>query len=94
MGPVRSLVLRLVCRGADRKWENRHTAAPPTTFGTVMNYVSLRLLGLGPDVPVMQEIRTWIHEHGETPSHLSKSPLIAVAAKAAPSASRVGRKRG
>ncbi|GHJ90428.1 hypothetical protein NliqN6_6830 [Naganishia liquefaciens] len=41
-----------------------HTAAPPTTFGTVMNYVSLRLLGVGPDVPVMQEIRTWIHDHG------------------------------
>lgn len=38
-----------------------------------MNYVSLRLLGLGPDVPIMQEIRTWIHEHGETPSHLSIS---------------------
>lgn len=34
-------------------------------FGTVMNYVSLRLLGLEPDLPVMQETRAWIHKMGE-----------------------------
>ncbi|KAJ9116367.1 hypothetical protein QFC22_004808 [Naganishia vaughanmartiniae] len=39
-----------------------HTAAPPTTFGTVMNYVSLRILGLSPDMPVMAETRAWIHK--------------------------------
>lgn len=48
-------------RGRTKK---RHTAAPSTTFGTVMNYVSLRLLGLDPDERVMQEICAWIHEHG------------------------------
>ncbi|KAJ9099208.1 hypothetical protein QFC21_004088 [Naganishia friedmannii] len=39
-----------------------HTAAPPTTFGTVMNYVSLRILGLSPNMPVMAETRAWIHK--------------------------------
>ncbi|KAJ9099201.1 hypothetical protein QFC21_004081 [Naganishia friedmannii] len=41
-----------------------HTAAPPTTFGTVMNYVSLRILGLSPNMPVMAETRAWIHKMG------------------------------
>ncbi|KAJ9110722.1 hypothetical protein QFC20_002763 [Naganishia adeliensis] len=41
-----------------------HTAAPPTMFGTVMNYVSLRLLGLEPGLPVMRETRAWIHKMG------------------------------
>lgn len=43
----------------------RHTAAPPTVFGTVMNYVMLRLLGMGPDEGPMTEIRGLIHEMGE-----------------------------
>lgn len=43
----------------------RHTAAPPTVFGTVMNYVSLRLLGMGPDEGPMTEIRALIHEMGK-----------------------------
>lgn len=43
----------------------RHTAAPPTVFGTVMNYVSLRLLGMGPDEGPMTEIRALIHKMGE-----------------------------
>lgn len=51
----------------------RHTAAPPTMFGTVMNYVSLRLLGLDPEMPVMQDTRAWIHEHG---THPRGCPLV------------------
>ena len=42
----------------------RHTAAPPTVFGTVMNYVTLRLLGMGPDEGPMPEIRGLIHKMG------------------------------
>lgn len=34
-----------------------HTAAPPTSYGTILNYVSLRILGLSKDDPVMQETR-------------------------------------
>ncbi|WVR06302.1 hypothetical protein IAU60_003332 [Kwoniella sp. DSM 27419] len=41
-----------------------HTAAPPTVYGTVMNYVALRLLGLGPDEGPMTEIRALIHKMG------------------------------
>ncbi|KAK1925398.1 terpenoid cyclases/protein prenyltransferase alpha-alpha toroid [Papiliotrema laurentii] len=41
-----------------------HTAAPPTVFGTVMNYVTLRLLGMGPEEGSMPEIRGLIHKMG------------------------------
>ncbi|WWC70811.1 uncharacterized protein I206_104763 [Kwoniella pini CBS 10737] len=41
-----------------------HTAAPPTVFGTVMNYVALRILGMGPDEGPMTEIRALIHKQG------------------------------
>lgn len=33
-------------------------------FGSVMNYVALRLLGVDGDDPAMVEVRGWIHEHG------------------------------
>ena len=42
----------------------RHTAAPPTVYGTVMNYVALRLLGMEPDEGPMTEIRALIHRMG------------------------------
>lgn len=45
---------------------SRHTAAPATVFGTVMNYVTLRLLGMGPDEGPMTEIRALIHEFGQS----------------------------
>ncbi|OWT40004.1 lanosterol synthase [Cryptococcus neoformans Bt1] len=41
-----------------------HTAAPPTVYGTVMNYVALRMLGMGPDEGPMTEIRSLIHKMG------------------------------
>jgi hypothetical protein len=56
---------------ADRKmaadYLARHTAAPPTVYGTVMNYVALRILGMGPDEGPMTDIRALIHEMGEVP---------------------------
>ncbi|KAK4684411.1 hypothetical protein P7C73_g5763, partial [Tremellales sp. Uapishka_1] len=41
-----------------------HTAAPPTVYGTVMNYVALRILGMGPDEGPMTEVRGLIHKMG------------------------------
>ncbi|WRT67730.1 uncharacterized protein IL334_004702 [Kwoniella shivajii] len=41
-----------------------HTAAPPTVYGTVLNYVALRILGMGPDEGPMTRIRGLIHEMG------------------------------
>ena len=44
--------------------DNRHTAATPTAFGTVMNYVALRLLGMSADEGPMTEIRGLIYKMG------------------------------
>ncbi|WVQ83002.1 hypothetical protein IAT38_005140 [Cryptococcus sp. DSM 104549] len=41
-----------------------HTASPPTVYGTVMNYVALRILGMHPDEGPMTEIRALIHKMG------------------------------
>lgn len=51
--------------------DNRHTAGDSTMFGTVMNYVALRLLGVHCDEPVMVEIRGWIQKHGKHAMTLS-----------------------
>ncbi|ORX40148.1 terpenoid cyclases/protein prenyltransferase alpha-alpha toroid [Kockovaella imperatae] len=50
-------------RKPDGGW-GLHTAAPATAYGTVMNYVTLRLLGMGPDEGPMAEIRGLIHRMG------------------------------
>ncbi|OWM86882.1 hypothetical protein CDL15_Pgr015918 [Punica granatum] len=43
-----------------------HIEGPSTMFGSVLNYVTLRLLGEGPDDGdgAMARGRKWIHEHG------------------------------
>lgn len=41
-----------------------HIEDQSTMFGTVLQYVALRLLGAGPDMPEMQKARKWIHENG------------------------------
>lgn len=41
-----------------------HIEGPSTMFGTVLSYVSLRLLGLGPDEAIVQHARNWIHKGG------------------------------
>lgn len=56
--------------------DTRHTAAPPTAYGTVMNYVVLRLLGMGPDEGPMTEIRALIHKMGESTSLLCQKFLM------------------
>lgn len=48
---------------------HRHTAAPPTAFGTIMIYVALRLLGMDKDEGEMPEIRALVHELGESLEH-------------------------
>ena len=53
-----------LCIQTDAEHECRHTAAPPTAYGTVLNYVTLRLLGMGPDEGPMPEIRGLIHSMG------------------------------
>ncbi|ODO05233.1 lanosterol synthase [Cryptococcus wingfieldii CBS 7118] len=64
--PEQQLEMRRYVLGKRRKeggW-GLHTAAPPTVFGTVMNYVALRILGMGPDEGPMSEIRALIHKMG------------------------------
>ncbi|KAJ9100955.1 hypothetical protein QFC19_005351 [Naganishia cerealis] len=78
-----------------------HTAAPPTTFGTVMNYVSLRILGLEPDVPVMIETRAWIHKMASDqslgPSHFYRRrrmcPFVGESLVEHPQCLRMGRRQ-
>lgn len=41
-----------------------HIEGKPTMFGTVMQYVSLRILGTDPDDPRLHKARTWIKENG------------------------------
>jgi lanosterol synthase len=41
-----------------------HTHHKSTVFGTVMNYVVLRLLGMDPEHPVAAKARARIHELG------------------------------
>lgn len=40
------------------------TAGKSTVFGTAMNYVSLRLLGVGPDEDMMVRARATLHALG------------------------------
>ena len=41
-----------------------HIEGDSTIFGTVMQYVSLRLLGVSADQPALVKARTWIKTHG------------------------------
>lgn len=41
-----------------------HTHSKPTVFGTALNYVSLRILGLGPEHPVCAKARENLHKMG------------------------------
>nr|ODN91514.1 lanosterol synthase [Cryptococcus depauperatus CBS 7855] len=64
--PEQSIEIRryLLSKRRDEGGWGLHTAAPPTVYGTVMNYVTLRLLGMGPDEGPMTEIRGLIHKMG------------------------------
>ncbi|DBA76502.1 hypothetical protein WJX79_001746 [Trebouxia sp. C0005] len=41
-----------------------HIEGPSTMFGTVLSYVSLRLLGSGPEDAAVEHARAWIHKGG------------------------------
>jgi hypothetical protein len=41
-----------------------HIESPSTMFGTVLNYVSLRLLGMSKDAPEATQARNWIQRNG------------------------------
>jgi lanosterol synthase len=43
---------------------NRHVEGKTTVFGTVLNYVALRLLGVDADHPVMIKARQTMHNLG------------------------------
>ncbi|TYH35038.1 hypothetical protein ES332_D13G165900v1 [Gossypium tomentosum] len=51
-----------------------HIEGPSTMFGTVLNYVSLRLLGEGAEggERAIEKAREWILEHGSFQKFVSK----------------------
>lgn len=42
----------------------RHIEDKSTVFGTALNYVSLRILGVGPDDPDLVRARNLLHKKG------------------------------
>lgn len=50
-------------QNADGGW-GLHIEDKSTMFGTVMQYVALRILGLSADVPELTNAREWIQSHG------------------------------
>ncbi|GIV34829.1 MAG: squalene-hopene cyclase [Chitinophagales bacterium] len=63
--PHRALIARyfLNHQNADGGW-GMHLEGPSTMFGTVLQYVALRILGHAPDEPELVQARAWIHAHG------------------------------
>jgi hypothetical protein len=47
-------------------FSKRHDHGPSTVYGTAMNYVVLRLLGVDKDVPMMTRARATLHALGES----------------------------
>ena len=43
----------------------RHIEGPPTVFGCALNYVTMRLLGVGPDDKDLVKARNLLHKLGE-----------------------------
>ncbi|KAI8851919.1 putative lanosterol synthase [Chytridium lagenaria] len=59
-------IIRYLCNRADPNdggW-SIHIEGVSTAFGTALNYVSLRILGLGPDHPVCVKARAYLHKIG------------------------------
>ena len=63
--PHRELMKRYMLnhQNEDGGW-GLHIEGQSTMFGTVMQYVALRLLGMKSDIPPMEKSRKWIHQHG------------------------------
>lgn len=63
--PHQELMMRYMLnhQNADGGW-GLHIEGKSTMFGTVMQYVALRLLGMDPNKSVMLKARTWMRKHG------------------------------
>lgn len=63
--PFHTLICRYILnhQRADGGW-GLHIEGESTMFGTVMHYVSLRLLGMKPEEPSLQKARNWIIQNG------------------------------
>lgn len=48
-----------------------HTAGKTTVFGTALNYVTMRLLGVSSEDPDIVRARACLHELGQWLSHLT-----------------------
>jgi lanosterol synthase len=53
-------------QNSDAGW-GMHIEGESTMFGTVMQYVSLRLLGVDKNHPQLIKAREWIKKHGVQP---------------------------
>jgi lanosterol synthase len=63
--PYRSLMRRYMLnhQNEDGGW-GLHIESPSTMFGTAMQYVALRILGLSAESPEAEKARKWMHQHG------------------------------
>ncbi|PHZ13235.1 lanosterol synthase [Rhizopus microsporus ATCC 52813] len=64
--PTRLEMIRYLLNKANKEdggW-GIHIEGVSTVFGTALNYVTLRILGLGPDHPAMVKARNTLHRHG------------------------------
>ncbi|KAI0239333.1 Lanosterol synthase (Oxidosqualene--lanosterol cyclase) [Massospora cicadina] len=66
--PVRIEIIRYLCnsRNSDGGW-GLHIEHHSTTYGTTMNYVALRILGLDSEDPVMVKARALLRSRGRWP---------------------------
>lgn len=75
--PMRLELIRYLLNRAhpeDGGW-GIHIEGISTVFGTALNYVTLRILGLGPDHPAMVKARATLHKLGEYEYHRSSKPV-------------------
>lgn len=63
----------------EAKNRDSHFEAKSSVFGTGLNYVVLRLLGVGPDEPMMIRARNCLHKMGG--SHIPHSPKTILSAE-------------
>ena len=47
-------------------WYLRHVAGKTTVFGTALNYVTMRLLGVGSEDPDIVRARARLHQLGQS----------------------------
>lgn len=72
-GMYGSLVPHSDCALSDPGAPRRHFEGKSTVFGTGLNYVTLRLLGVDAEEPMMQRARATLHKLGWSPD---SPPLV------------------